>query len=76
MENESVTGFLKECATMEGLDHPNVLSLIGMCIKHPDIEGPLILLPFMANGDLKSYLSTILLQCEEEGDSIEKVIVL
>ena len=39
---------------MKTFDHPNVLGLIGLTF---DLEGqPLIVLPFMGNGDLKCYL--------------------
>ena len=38
---------------MSELDHPNVLGIIGICLED-DI--PFMLLPFMANGDLKEFL--------------------
>ena len=41
---------------MHKLDHRNVLNLIGVCADKEDIGGPLIVLPYMENGDLKSYL--------------------
>ena len=37
------------------LDHPNVLKLLGVCFDTED-QLPAIVLPFMANGDLKSFL--------------------
>ena len=37
------------------LDHPNVLKLLGVCFDTED-QLPVIVLPFMANGDLKSFL--------------------
>ena len=39
---------------MSGLDHPHVLTLIGVCVD----GGPslYIVMPFMANGSLLSYL--------------------
>ena len=40
---------------MNGFNHPNVLGLSGLCLDSPRNE-PLIILPFMANGDLKGYL--------------------
>ena len=55
-ENQSFTEFLKECSSMRNLDHPNVLPLLGICVDHPDIEGPLILSVYMEKGDLRSYL--------------------
>ena len=40
---------------MLDFQHPNVMSLLGVCFDTED-NLPLIVLPFMANGDLKSYL--------------------
>lgn len=54
--------FLSESALMKDFDHPHVLGLTGVCLDSPTRE-PLILLPFMANGDLKSYLR------DKRGDS-------
>ena len=40
---------------MLDFNHPNVLKLIGVCFDNE--EGlPFILLPYMANGDLKTFL--------------------
>lgn len=61
--NNDVTGFiheklvgdlLKECAKMYNFNHPNVLSMLGVCLDGG--PAPLIVMPFMANGSLKSYL--------------------
>ena len=40
---------------MLDFQHPNVISLLGVCFDTED-NLPLIVLPLMANGDLKSYL--------------------
>ena len=40
---------------MLDFDHPNVLKLLGVCFDSDD-QLPVIILPYMANGDLKSYL--------------------
>ena len=45
---------LKECAKMHKFDHPNVLKLIGVCLDGG--PAPYIIMPFMANGNLLSYL--------------------
>ena len=72
MECDGIAVFLKECASMQGLRHPNVLGLIGVCVDHQEIIGPLIVSPFMTNGDLKSYLSGKLLESEgRNGDGQE-----
>ena len=38
---------------MKEFNHPNVLSLIGISIENSQ---PMIILPFMENGDLEAYL--------------------
>ena len=52
---ENIDNFVKESILMLGFDHPNVLKLLGVCFDTTDYL-PLIVLPFMANGDLRSYL--------------------
>ena len=39
---------------MCGIDHPHVLGLIGICLDPSN--SPYLLLPFMENGDLRTYL--------------------
>lgn len=42
---------------MRGLDHKNVLALIGVCVEDDDMRrSPLIVLPFMKHGDLRTFL--------------------
>ena len=48
-----VVDFLQEAMTMKKLNHPNVLSLIGVSIHN---DKPCALLPLMNKGDLKKYL--------------------
>ena len=44
---------------MKKLDHPNVLPLLGVCTDSNYESGsPFMILPFMFNGDLKSYLKS------------------
>ena len=45
---------LKECAKMYKFDHPNVLTLRGVCLDGG--TAPYIIMPFMANGSLLAYL--------------------
>ncbi|XP_033744660.1 hepatocyte growth factor receptor-like [Pecten maximus] len=46
--------FMNEALIMKDFNHPNVLSLIGVCIDKG--EFPLVILPFMENGDLLAYI--------------------
>lgn len=45
---------MKECAKMHDFDHPNVLKLSGVCLDGG--PAPYIVMPYMANGSLLSYL--------------------
>ena len=50
----NVEDLRKECAKMSEFDHPNVLTLIGVCLDGG--PAPYIIMPFMENGSLLSYL--------------------
>ena len=55
--DENLKSFVNECILMKKLDHPNVLPVLGICIESTHESGlPFMVLPFMCNGDLKSYL--------------------
>ena len=45
---------MEESLKMSSFDHPNVLSLIGICLDL--CQAPCIVMPFMARGSLLSYL--------------------
>ena len=45
-----------ESAIMKTFHHPNVLPLLGVCIDYDDEDMLKIVMPFMANGDLRSFL--------------------
>ena len=49
--------FIKECNIAKNFDHPNVLSLIGVCIN-PEEAIPLMVMPYMHHGDVKSYVKS------------------
>ncbi|XP_077968616.1 hepatocyte growth factor receptor-like [Styela clava] len=56
-DREDIEKFLREGVMMRGLDHKNVLSLIGVCVEDDDLrKSPLIVLPFMKYGDLRTFL--------------------
>ncbi len=45
---------MKEAIRMKSFSHLNVLGLIGVCVDAG--EAPYLVMPFMANGSLLSYL--------------------
>lgn len=56
---------IQEAACMKRLEHPNLLSLVGVCFKHSatsndsyNVIEPMIVTPFMDNGSLLTYLRT------------------
>ena len=49
-----IVELLKESEIMMNFHHPNVLSLIGVCVDAG--EAPYIIMPYMANGSLLMYL--------------------
>ena len=51
---KDVQCFLEECCKMRDLNHPNVLSLVG--VSFDEENNPAMILPFMSNGDVKTYL--------------------
>eukprot|EP00117_Sycon_ciliatum_P018206 scpid36059/ scgid16908/ Tyrosine-protein kinase Mer; Proto-oncogene c-Mer; Receptor tyrosine kinase MerTK len=53
--SDRVVKFLEEAMYMKKFHHPNVLCLRGVCFQ-PN-EAPMIVVPFMANGDLHTYLN-------------------
>ena len=44
---------LKECLKIKKFDHPHVMGILGICLAG---QTPYIVMPFMANGSLHSYL--------------------
>ncbi len=49
-----VQSMLSEVTKMHDLAHPNVMTLLGVCV-HAD-QGPSIVMPYMVNGSLLDYL--------------------
>lgn len=50
---ENVEIFLREALIMKDFQHPNVIGLLGVCFEE---SGPSIVLEFMVNKDLHSYI--------------------
>ena len=58
-QKADIEKFLREGVMMRGLEHRNILHLVGMCVDSDVDRGfssPLIVLPFMKNGDLRTFL--------------------
>uniref|UniRef100_UPI00398F59A7 tyrosine-protein kinase receptor TYRO3 isoform X2 n=1 Tax=Pristiophorus japonicus TaxID=55135 RepID=UPI00398F59A7 len=57
--SEDIEEFLREAACMKEFDHPNVIKVIGVSLQsrpHRRLPVPMVLLPFMKHGDLRTYL--------------------
>jgi serine/threonine protein kinase len=46
--------FIEESALMCSFNHPHVLGMVGICLD--TVQSPYLLLPYMANGDLRTFL--------------------
>ena len=53
LDPSDVADFLKECLKMKAFVHPHVMGILGICL---DGQTPYIVMPFMANGSLHTYL--------------------
>ena len=49
-----MTSFLEEGVVMKKFDHPHVLRLLGVGVG--DKDEPMVIIPYMSNGDLRSYV--------------------
>ena len=63
---------MEEIVIMQQFNHPNVLHLLGVVVV--GLSGPSIVMPFMANGNLSSYLKknqeTVVLSALEDSESV------
>ena len=62
---------------MKSFDHPHVMTLKGVCLDGGPV--PYIILPYMANGDLLSYLkkerhSLIIKHDADSGDETQSQV--
>ena len=69
---------MTESMKMKEFEHPHVLGLIGVCIDAG--PAPYIVMPFMANGSLLSYLrkerSNLLLDESADEDLVRVLVIL
>ena len=52
--SEDISSLMEETIKMKYFDHPNVLSLLGVCLDTG--SAPYIIMPLMSHGSLLSYL--------------------
>ena len=52
----STKELVAETAIMKKFSHPNVLQLLGVCVDSSDDDMFKVILPYMPNGDLRSFL--------------------
>jgi proto-oncogene tyrosine-protein kinase Met len=64
----SMHEFLSEANRMKDFSHPNILSLIG--VSWDPTRKAMVLLPYMKNGDLRSYISN-----EKNRPTVRQLIV-
>ena len=72
---DGMKDLVEESAIMNTFDHPNVLPLLGVCVDYGDEDVLKIVMPFMANGDLKSFLKNNRL-APNNTDEYSKVIII
>ena len=53
---KGIKDLVEETVIMKGFHHPNVLPLLGVCVDYDDDDVIKIVIPFMALGDLKTFL--------------------
>ena len=53
LDPSDIAAFLKECLKMKAFVHPHVMGIFGICFAG---QVPYVVMPFMANGSLYSYL--------------------
>ena len=53
-DRSAIHEMLEESMKMKSFSHPNILSLIGVCVDAGPT--PFIVMPYMANGSLHTYL--------------------
>ena len=57
LSSSKITEFMEECEIAKNFHHPNVLCLLGISFT-PEENKPLMVMPYMHHGDVKSYLKS------------------
>ena len=75
VDGYAVQELLNECAKMRDFNNPHVMTLKGVCLDGGPV--PYIVLPYMANGSLLSYLrkqrSNLVIKKDIDGENQEIV---
>ena len=74
-DQEKADALLDEAQRMKNLDHPNVLTLIGVGMDA--LSAPYIVMPYMANGSLLAHLrrtNNYVLANRREQELVRKLI--
>ncbi|XP_062519626.1 tyrosine-protein kinase RYK-like isoform X2 [Corticium candelabrum] len=66
-----VLEFVRESCMMASFHHPNILGVSGVCLDMSNGRSPLILVPFMVNGDLKTFLQKSRIGTKEDEDKTD-----
>ena len=57
VDGSKIEEFIKECIITKKFHHSNVLGLIGVSYNREEgIGAPVMVLPYMHNGDIKTFL--------------------
>ena len=71
-DEDDLDSFIAESVIMKNFKHKNILDLLGVSVGvENDIARPYIVLPFMANKDLKKYLQS---KRTETGNNLEALL--
>lgn len=69
---DDTENLIKESILIYKFDHPNVISLIGLCLDAA--PSPYIILPFMENGSLLSYIKNSRATLYTNSDTEDEIV--
>ena len=66
--------FIEESALMCSFNHPHVLGMVGICLD--TAQSPYLLLPYMTNGDLRTFLRNKRGSSKDSDDGYPEVLLI